>query len=174
MTLIGKVFTFIVLILSVVFFMVAAFINARHINYRNLVEDKNTGLRVQLQKEQAKSNQLNELVERKNNELATEQLGRRMTVSTLETALAQMSQQLVAKEQQLADEQAKTTLYEMKISASNQELANRSAENAELRQQLVAARQDRDNQYQKFVQTYDRSQWVPAQVLLSYPPYACP
>ncbi len=81
MTLIGKVFTFIVLILSVVFFMVAAFINARHINYRNLVEDKNTGLRVQLQKEQAKSNQLNELVERKNNELATEQLGRRMTVS---------------------------------------------------------------------------------------------
>ncbi len=156
MTLIGKVFTFIVLILSVVFFMLAAFINARHINYRDLVENKNTGLRVQLQREQAKANQLNELNERTRNDLATEQLGRRMHVSALETALTQKNQELIAKEQQLADEQAKTTLYETKIAASDQELAARTAENAELRKQLVDARQDRDNQYQKFVQTYDQ------------------
>ena len=156
MTLIGKVFTAIVLILSVVFFLVAAFINARHINYRDLVENKNTGLRVQLQKEQAKSNQQNELIERLRNDLATEQLGRRMHVSTLETALAQKNQELVAKEQQLADEQAKTTLFEMKISGSNQELAARTTENSELRKQLVDSREDRQNQYQKFVQTYDQ------------------
>lgn len=156
MTLIGKVFTFIVLILSVVFFLVAAFINARHINYRDLVENKNTGLRVQLQKEQAKNNQANELLERMRNDLATEQLGRRMTVATLETALAQKNQELVAKEQQLADEQAKTTLFETKISASDQELAARTSENADLRKQLVDAREDRSLQYQKYVQTYDQ------------------
>ncbi len=155
MTFIGKVFTFIVLLLSVVFFLLAAFINARHINYRNLVEDKQNGLRVQLDKERAKSNQANEALERERNKLATEELARRMTVSTLETALAQKNTELIAKEQQLADEQAKTTLFEMKISASNQELAARTAENAELRKQLVDAREDRSNQHQKFVQAYD-------------------
>lgn len=158
MTLIGKVFTFLVLILSVVFFIVAAFINARHINYRDLVENKNTGLRVQLQKEQAKTSQLSELVERLRNDLAIEQGGRRMTVSTLETALAQKNQELVAKEQQLADEQAKTTLFETKILSSDQELAARSSENADLRKMLVDTTQDRNAQYQKFVQTYD--QWT--------------
>lgn len=156
MTLIGKVFTFIVLILSVVFFIVAGFINAKHINYRDLVENKNTGFRVQLQKEQAKSNQLNELVERLRNDLATEQGARRMHVSTLETLLTQKNQELVNKEQQLADEQAKTTLFETKILASDQELQSRSTENADLRQLLVKTTQDRNNQYQMFVQTYDQ------------------
>lgn len=156
MTLIGKVFTFIVLILSVVFFIVAGFINAKHINYRDLVENKSTGFRVQLQKEQAKSNQLNELVERLRNDLATEQGGRRMHVSTLETLLTQKNQELVNKEQQLADEQAKTTLFETKILASDQELQSRSTENADLRQLLVKTTQDRNNQYQMFVQTYDQ------------------
>ncbi len=134
----------------------AGFINAKHINYRDLVENKNTGFRVQLQKEQAKSNQLNELVERLRNDLATEQGGRRMHVSTLETLLTQKNQELVNKEQQLADEQAKTTLFETKILASDQELQARTTENAELRKLLVDATQDRNNQYQKFVQTYDQ------------------
>ncbi len=131
MTFIGKVFTFIVLLQSVVFFILAAFINAKHINYRDVVENKQNGLRVQLEKEKSQVTQLKELVERRNNELATEQLARRMHVSTLETALAQKSQELVAKEQQLADEQAKTTLFETKISDSDQELAARTAENAD-------------------------------------------
>ena len=144
MTLLGKVFTFIVLILSVVFFVVAGFVNARHINYRTLVEDKQTGLNVQLSREQAKTRELTNLVQQLRDTLAVEQLGRTTTVSALETEMRLINETLKKKEEELAGKQSQLTVMAATELAMTEELKARTAENDELRQSLNSARDDRN------------------------------
>ncbi len=69
------------LIFSVMFFILSVVVNSKHINYRDMVENKSTGLKVQLQKEQAKTKEQADLIQRLQDDMATEQLGRRITVS---------------------------------------------------------------------------------------------
>lgn len=155
MTLIGRIFTYILFVLAVVFFLSAAFVNAKHISYRNLVEDKSTGYKVQLAREQAKSKELTGLVEKLRDEKAIEQLGRRAALSALQTQMERLNSELQEKEKELAAKQSQVTLLTATEDLTQKELTARTKENEELRQQLVSAREDRDMQYQKFVQTYD-------------------
>ncbi|MGN6134292.1 MAG: hypothetical protein ACTHOU_07295 [Aureliella sp.] len=156
MTLLGKVFIGIVFVLSIVFFTVSLLVNASHINYRDMVEDKNTGLKSQLAREQAKSQELSELVQKQKDAMAVEQLARRSALAALQTQLEMLSSDVSEKEKELSASKSQLTQLAATEQLTQQQLAARTKENEELRNQLVQARQDRDSQYQKFVQTYDQ------------------
>lgn len=156
MTLLGKVFTGMVFVLSVIFFTLAIAVNASHINYRDMVEDKNTGLKVQLAREQAKSRELLELVDKQKDAMATEQLARRAALSSLQTQLETLTNELAEKQQQITEQQSQLTTLISTEQLTQQDLAARTKENDQLRQSLVQAREDRNAQYQKFVQTFDQ------------------
>lgn len=155
MTFLGRVFTFMVLVLSVIFFVLATIVTSSHIDYRNLVENKDTGFKVQVAREQAKSKELTELVEKLKDSMAVEQVGRRAALSALQTQMERINSELQEKEKLLADKQSQVTILAATEELTQKELGARTKENEELRQQLVSAREDRDTQYQKFVQTYD-------------------
>jgi hypothetical protein len=156
MTLLGKIFTGMVLILSVIFFTLSAAVSGSHISYRDLVEDKNTGLKVVLAREQAKSKELTELVERLKDAMAVEQGARRAALSSLQTQLERYISDVAEKEKELAAKQSQLTTLASTEQLTQQELSARTKENEALRNQLVQARGDRDAQYQKFVQTFDQ------------------
>jgi hypothetical protein len=152
MTLLGKVFTLMVLVLSVIFFTLSVAVNATHINYR----DENAKLKDQQKLEQAKSKELAELVEKEKDKLATEQLARRAALSSLQTQLEQLNSDVRAKEKELADKQSQLTQLANTENLTQQQLTARTNENVELRNLLKQAQEDRNSQYQNFVQTYDK------------------
>lgn len=156
MTLLGKVFIGMVLILSVIFFMSAVMVNATHISYRDMVEDKDDGLKALLAREQSKSRELTELVQKQKDAMAIEQLARRAALSSLQTQLELLISDVSEKEKELAAKQSQLTQLAATEQLTQQELAARTKENEELRAQLVQAREDRNAQFQKFVQTYDQ------------------
>ena len=156
MTLLGKVFIGMIAVLSVIFFAFALMVNASHINYRDMVEDKSTGLKAVLAREQAKSRELTELVQKQKDAMAIEQLARRAALSSLQTQLEMLMADVSDKEKQLAESQSQLTQLVATEHLTQQDLAARTKENEELRKQLVQAREDRNAQYQKFVQTYDQ------------------
>lgn len=156
MTLLGKVFTSMVLILSVIFFTLAIAVNATHISYRELVENKSTGLKAMLAREQTKSRELVELVQQQKDAMAVEQLARRAALSSLQTELERLISDVSEKEKELAAKQSQLTQLAATEQLTQQELAARTKENEQLRGELVQAREDRNSQYQKFVQTYDQ------------------
>ncbi len=155
MTLLGKVFVGIVFCLSLIFFFVSLMVNATHIKYRDLVEDKSNGLKVQLSREQAKSNELTQLVAKLKDAQALEQLARRSALSALQTQLERLSSDVAEKEKQLAEAQSQLTKLVVTEQQTQQELAARTTENEDLRKRLVQAREDRNAQYQKFVKSYN-------------------
>ena len=156
MTLLGKVFTLMVFLLSVIFFTLSIAVNASHINYRDMVENKNTGLKAVLAREQAKSRELLELVDKQKDAIATEQLARRAALSSLQTQLELLTNDVAKKEELLTEKTSQLTKLTGTEQLTQQELAARTKENEELRQSLVKAREDRNAQYQKFVQAFDQ------------------
>lgn len=156
MTLLGKVFTGMVFVLSVIFFTLSIAVNASHINYRDMVENNNNGLRAQLTRAEAKHRELQELVDKQKDALATEQVARRAALSSLQTQLELLTSDVSEKEKELAEKQSQLTRLVATEQLTQQELAARTRENENLRQSLVQAREDRNAQYQKFVQTFDQ------------------
>ena len=155
MTLLGKVFIGMIAVLSVIFFAFSLMVNASHINYRDMVEDKDTGLKALLTREQAKSRELTELVQKQKDAMAIEQLARRAALSSLQTQLELLIADVSDKEKLLAENQSQLTQLIATEQLTQQELSARSKENEELRLQLVQAREDRNAQFQKFAKTYD-------------------
>ncbi len=156
MTFLGKVFTLMVFLLSLGFFVLSGIVNARHISYKKLVEDKQNGFKTQLQREQNKTRELQELVQRTKDALALEQLGRRVAISALQSENKDLRDSFKRKEAELANATSQVTLLTATEAITTAELNARKKEIDELNQQLAAARADRDAQYLNFAQTYDR------------------
>jgi predicted nucleic acid-binding Zn-ribbon protein len=155
MTLLGKVFTAIVLVLSVVFFVLALMVNATHINYRDQVENPNTGLRAQVDKSKRQEQDLRKALEEAKAEVALEQASRRAALAALQTQLESIRNDLASKEATLSNLQSQLTTLTATEQLTQKELSDRTKENEQLRQQLVSARDDRNNQYQSYVKTLD-------------------
>lgn len=153
MTLLGKVFTAMVLVLSVIFFTLSVAVNATHINYRNQVEGDD-GLNAQLKREQAKSAELTKSVEKLKDDWAIEQLARRAAISSLQTQLESYASEVAKKESLLAAKVSQVTTLSSTEQLTQQELADRVKENEELRKQLIQARSDRDAQFDRYKQAY--------------------
>ncbi len=151
MTLLGKVFIAIVFVLSVVFFTVSAVVNATHIDWKQQADD----YRQKADDATRKNKELTELLEEVKTELAIEQSARVSALASLQTQLDTAKAELSSKEAELAALQSAHTDLVQREAETQRELKARTDENELLRQQLVDARSDRDQMFQRLVAAKD-------------------
>ncbi len=152
MTLLGKVFTVLIFVFSVVFFCFSLAVNASHNNWRDAVIDPNKGFQAQVNRLKAGNQQLNESLQKALSEMAAEQAARRASLAALQTQLDAISEQLAQKTTELAGMQATNTQLSQTLSATQTELQRVTNENVAVKQQLDATVDDR-NQSQRKVAT---------------------
>jgi len=155
MTLLGKVFTGLLFLLSVIFFTLAVAVNASHVDYRKLVKDPATGLEARLKKAELKSQQLTTTLEETKSELSIEQAARRSALGALQTQIEQRESLNAAQEAELTNLLSAHTLLVQTEQATQQALSTSTKDNETLRKQIVDAREDRDQTFGRFTKAID-------------------
>lgn len=152
MTLLGKVFTGLIFLLSVIFFSLAVAVNASHINQKTLA----IKYQDQAKTAQLKNAELTSLLETTKDELAIEQLARRSALGALQTQLGDMKNDLQKKEEQLQEATKSLTVFIGKEKDTQTTLEASTKDNELLRKQMVDAREDRNQLFQRLVGTKDQ------------------
>jgi hypothetical protein len=154
MTLLGKVFTGLLFLLSVIFFTLAVAVNASHIDYRDLVKNPTTGYEKRVKEAEVKNQQLAKLLEDAS-ELSIEQAARRSALAALQTQIDQREQELATQDAELTKLLAAHTDLVATEQLTQQELKAKTDDNELLRKQIVDAREDRNQIYGRLVNTID-------------------
>lgn len=153
MTLLGKVFTGLIFLLSVVFFCLSVAVNARHINQTELA----ASLKTQVGDLQREMEQVRGKNEELKTDLAIEQAARRSALSAINEQLTSAQSDREASERALRDLQSSLTAADQSNSAALNELEAKTNENDLLRKQLVDARLDRDQTFQRLLAATDEN-----------------
>ncbi|GIX00035.1 MAG: hypothetical protein KatS3mg111_3367 [Pirellulaceae bacterium] len=151
MSLLGRVFIAIVFVLSIIFFTVSVMVNATHINWKEQADT----FKQRADDATRKNGELTELLEEVKTELAIEQAARVSALAALQTQLDEAKAELSSKEAELIALQAAHTNLVQREAETQRELNNRTEENELLRQQLVDARANRDQLFQRLVAAKD-------------------
>jgi predicted nucleic acid-binding Zn-ribbon protein len=153
MTLLGKVFTGLVFLLSVIFFALAIAVNASHLNQRQRADAEK--LRADTAENQVR--QIRTQYENTKTQLSIEQAARRTTIASLQDQLTTANNERESAERDLRDLQSALTAANQTIAANANELEAKTGENDQLRQALVDARLDRDQLFQRLVAATDQN-----------------
>lgn len=151
MTLLGKVFTGIIAVLSIAFMVIAVLVNSTHIDQRNRAETFKKQADAANQEKTSLQTKLEDLKK----ELAIEQMARRTALASLQSQLDQQSGELTEKEKQLRELQSAHTSSVAAEKTTTETLKARSDENQLLRTQIVSTKADRDQLFQRLVETKD-------------------
>ena len=147
MTLIGKAFTAVILILSVIFMALALAVNASHRNWRDVVltgVDGEPGLKQQIESTTRVNNQLRQTTEDTQRNLDREQAARRTALAALQTQLDQLQSDLQNSEASVQKLTAEVQVLTQTDLSRVQELERLTAENINLRSSIRKEQQDRD------------------------------
>jgi multidrug efflux pump subunit AcrA (membrane-fusion protein) len=147
MTLIGKAFTAVILILSVIFMAMALAVNASHRNWRDVVitgVDGAPGLKQQIESTTRINNQLRQTTEKTQAALDREQAARRTALAALQTQLDQLQSDLQNSEASVQKLTAEVQVLTDIDLSRVQELERLTAENSNLRASVRKEQQDRD------------------------------
>ena len=153
MTLLGKVVTGLVFLLSVIFFALSIAVNASHLNQRARAD-------AEKQRADTAENQVRQIRTQYENirtQLAIEQAARRTTLASLQDQLTTANSERESAERDLRDLQSALTAANQTIAANANELEAKTQENDQLRQALVDARLDRDQMFQRLVAATDQN-----------------
>ena len=161
MTLLGKILTGLILVMSIFFLAFAIAVYATHRNWRDLVTNptptanKPLGLQQQLQNEEDLNRQLQEQLEQSRTTLAMERAARRMKIANLESQRQQMLDQLASEERQNIQlvEQAREATRTLQTAQAN--LTRLKNEVETLREEIRTAQADRDSQFDVVVEKTD-------------------
>ncbi|TWU19751.1 hypothetical protein [Allorhodopirellula heiligendammensis] len=154
MNLLGKSFSVLILLLSVVFMVMALAVNASHRNWRDVVMSDN-GLKAQIETYERTNNQLREARARTQADLDRERVARRTALAALETKQTALAAQLSTSEGIVQQEQAKNTELAQLDRSRAEELEKLTAEAAMLRSQIRKEQQDRDNLFAETLKLTD-------------------
>ena len=147
MTLLGKSFTAIILILSTVFMVLALAVNATHRNWRDVVLtgiNGQPGLKAKIESITRTNEQLRDARQRTLASLDREQAARRTALAELQTQLDSLSALLLASESEVVSLRAANGVLIQTDESRANELERLTAENAELRTAVRTEQQDRD------------------------------
>jgi len=147
MTLLGKSFSVVILILSAVFMVLALAVNASHRNWRDVVVtgvDGQPGLKDQIESISRENDQLRDSKDRIQSDLNREQAARRTALAALQTQLDALQTTLQASEQSVQQLTAQLTVLSQTDLSRAEELERLTAENSTLRSQIRTEQQDRD------------------------------
>jgi len=161
MTLVGKIFTVLILLMSVAFLMLSVTVFATHTNWRDVVMrpregDKEPGLKVQIEELSATNRTLREELERAADRLAIEQAARRYALAALQTKLESAKTELQKRESQFAELQAAHGTLLTTLETNQENLKKVTDEIAQLRIDMRSAQQARDEKFNEVVQLTDK------------------
>jgi myosin heavy subunit len=161
MTLVGKIFTVLILIMSILFMALSMMVFASHKNWKlaaintTPTPDQPLGLKPRLEQSSETNTQLRKELEQLKNTLAKEKAARRQRIASLETKKAQLEGELNSKEQQLAKLTADHGVAVKELETTHTTLDALTSEVGQLRDELRNVQEDRDNQLAQVVKLND-------------------
>lgn len=159
MTLLGKSFTAIILILSAIFMVLALAVNASHRNWRDVVltgVGGQPGLKAQIEATTRENNQLRDSAARTQSALDREQAARRTALAALQTQLDQLRTALQSSEAQVQQQTAQITELVQTDRARAEELDQLTDDNVKLREKVRTEQQDRDKLFTQTLELTDQ------------------
>ena len=160
MTLVGKIFTVLILFMSITFMTLAVTIFATHRNWRDVVirprDATGAGLKIQIEDMAKTVKELKVELDRASDRLAIEQAARRYALATLQTKLEEAQMRLVQREKEFADQQAALGAAVTTLESNQENLKAITDENGKLRGLLRDAQQARDGKFDQGVQLTDK------------------
>ncbi len=157
MTLLGKIFTGLIVMMSVLFLGLAISVYATHVNWRKLVSNTGEprGLQQQLETQLEVNRQLKEQKADLIAAIALEQAARRYALAALETKLKARSDELERIQQELSKLTATEGTTAGALVTAQSELTSITAEVKTLRDEVQAAQKDADEKFGKVVSLTD-------------------
>jgi len=162
MTLLGKVFTVLIFIMSILFMGFSVVVFATHRNWKLLVDNPTAtdkaplGLKQQLEAQKATNQGLRAELDALKNQWAVEMAARRSALSAAETKLAEAQQRLSAKEAELAGLQSAQTEATAALNLAETRLKELVAEVLKLRDETRDVQAKRDEFFQRVVGLTDK------------------
>lgn len=159
MTLLGKCFSAIILILSTVFMVLALAVNASHRNWRDVVltgVGGQPGLKKQIEDISRENKQLQDSRQRTQAALDREQASRRTALAALQTQLDQLKTDLQSSEAAVQQLTAQLTVLSQTDLSRAQELERLTSENERLRTQVRDEQQQRDTLFTQTLELTDQ------------------
>ena len=161
MTLLGKVFTVLIFVMSILFMGFSVVVFATHRNWKSLVDNSDTakgplGLKHQLQAQVETNKSLRTELDTLKNQLAVEMAARRSALGATETKLAEAQQRLSAKEAELAGLQSAQTEATAALNAAETRNKELVVETQKLRDEIRVAQGERDKYFQRTVELTDK------------------
>jgi small-conductance mechanosensitive channel len=161
MTTLGKVFTVLIFIMSILFMGFSVVVFATHRNWKMLVDNTDTakgplGLKQQLQAQVETNNGLRAELDSLTNRLAVEMAARRSALASLETKLADAQQRLTQKEAELAGLQSAQTEATAALNLAETRLAELVEDIKKLREEIRLVQGQRDESFQRVVDLTDK------------------
>lgn len=159
MTLVGKIFTVLIFIMSLVFMSFAVMVFATHQNWRDLVKSTDSskpGLERRLELKTDELKGAKQEHERTKQQLALEQASRRQALAALQTKITTDNATIAQQEKELIDKTAALNQVTLANKIAQDRLTDLEAEVATLRKETQLAQLDRDTQFSKVVELTDR------------------
>jgi hypothetical protein len=152
MTLLGKIFTVLIFIMSVAFCILAVVTFATHKNWK----DEALKLKTSIEQLEAKNLAQKAETERALTEVAVEQAARRSALSTLQVKLGLLEEDLRNNAKNLSERTSALTVQTQAAKVAEESLASITAEVGKLRNEIRLAQAERDDTYLKTVNLNDK------------------
>lgn len=155
MTLLGKIFTVLIFLISTMFLAMSLMVFATHRNWKEAVVGPN-GLQTQLAAVQTREGNLQNSMQLVQDQLNEERAARRQALAALQSNLINLREQVQVKETQLGTATAENSQLVKELETAQALLADVQAEVQKLRGDLVVTTQDRDEQFNVVVSLTDQ------------------
>jgi len=152
MTLLGRIFTLLVLLLSVAFFLISLLANASHLDHKKKVSTYQT----QVKQLETTVDELKKLIEVTKTSLAQEQGSRRTALAALQTQLDSSKEQLAQATTDLNNKAAVLTDQTQQLSATLDRVKLLTNQNATLKNEIDKIITDRNDQRRRVIGLTDK------------------
>ena len=152
MTLLGKIFTLLVLLLSLAFFLVSLIANSSHLDHKKKV----ASFQAQSKLLETTVDQLKKMIEQLKTNLAQEQLSRKTALAALQTQLDSAREQLAQANKELNGKAATLTIQTQKLSETIDRVASLTKQNDTLRIEIDKVITDRNGQRKRVIALTDK------------------
>ena len=152
MTLVGKIFTVLIFVMSILFMAFAMMVFATHTNWKETAEK----LKLKSTQQQQLNDQAKLDLEAVKRVLALEQASRRHALAVAQTRLNQALQQLEQQAALLNQKESQLNDANVAVKSAEERLTALAAEILDARQKLKLAQQERDDVFLKVVELTDK------------------
>ncbi|HEX4146890.1 MAG TPA: hypothetical protein VHY91_25560 [Pirellulales bacterium] len=164
MNLVGKIFLFATLVMSIAFMMMAVAVYGTHRNWRAAIErtqaetppGEQVGLKIQLEKLRTEKRALQAEREKLKGQLAEEQLAARDRLAKLETVRQELETKRAALQKERDELLAKDQQAVATLDSTHENLKKLTAEVEVLRKEIRVAQEARDKDFATVVETTDK------------------